>query len=91
MRRNEDYFAGPAKIENYCIQDCVSDDNAKALQLQSGELNLAQVTPKDAREFCKSAMLIRYMMMKHIGLSAVFCIISANEYWQENADLIPAY
>ncbi len=29
----------------------VPDDNAKALQLKSGEINLAKVTPKDAQNF----------------------------------------
>ena len=53
LTRNDDYFAGPAKIENIVFK-IVSDDNAKALQLQSGELNLSQVTPKDAQNFTNS-------------------------------------
>ena len=50
LEKNEDYFAGPAKIDSIIFK-IVSDDNAKALQLKSGELNLAQVTPKDAVTF----------------------------------------
>ena len=60
LTRNDDYFADYAKIENIVFK-IVSDDNAKALQLQSGELNLSQVTPKDAQNF-QTVILIRYMI-----------------------------
>ena len=39
--RNEDYFKGVPNTDKIA-----PDDNAKALQLRSGELDLAHTTPK---------------------------------------------
>ena len=87
LEKNEDYFAGPAKIDSVIFK-IVSDDNAKALQLKSGELNLAQVTPKDAVTFEGDDAYNVYTMntSDYRGILYNF----GNEYWQENADLIPA-
>ena len=87
MVRNEDYFAGKANIENIIFK-IVEDDTAKALQLQSGELDLAQVTPKDAETFRNSEDFTVYDMdtSDYRGILYNFW----NPYWQENADLIPA-
>ena len=86
LTRNDDYFAGPAKIENIVFK-IVSDDNAKALQLQSGELNLSQVTPKDAQNFANSDTYTVYDMKTSDYRGILYNF--ANEYWQKNADLIP--
>ena len=48
--KNEDYYKGAPKIDTIVFK-IVPDDNAKALQLKSGEINLAKVTPKDAQNF----------------------------------------
>lgn len=48
--RNEDYFKGMPNIENIIFK-IVPDDNAKAMQLRSGELDMALLTPKDAADF----------------------------------------
>ena len=87
LEKNEDYFAGPAKIDSVIFK-IVSDDNAKALQLKSGELNLAQVIPKDAVTFEGYDAYNVYTMntSDYRGILYNF----GNEYWQENADLIPA-
>ena len=87
LAKNEDYFAGPAKIDAVVFK-IVSDDNAKALQLQSGELNLAQVTPKDAKTFedDKDHTVYQMSTSDYRGILYNF----ANEYWQKNSDLIPA-
>ena len=87
LEKNEDYFAGPAKIDSVIFK-IVSDDNAKALQLKSGELNLAQVIPKDAVTFEGDDAYNVYTMntSDYRGILYNF----GNEYWQENADLIPA-
>lgn len=87
LEKNEDYFAGAANIDTIIFK-IVSDDNAKALQLKSGELNLAQVTPKDAVTFEDDGTHTVYQMntSDYRGILYNF----ANEYWQENADLIPA-
>lgn len=87
LTKNEDYFAGPAKIDSIIFK-IVSDDNAKALQLQSGELNLAQVTPKDAATFADNSNYTVYQMTTSDYRGILYNF--ANEYWQENADLIPA-
>lgn len=86
LKKNEDYFAGPAHIETIVFK-IVADDNAKALQLQSGELNLSQVTPKDAQNFENNADYNVYTMKTsdYRGIMYNF----ANDYWKENADLIP--
>jgi peptide/nickel transport system substrate-binding protein len=86
LTRNDDYFTGPAKIENIVFK-IVSDDNAKALQLQSGELNLSQVTPKDAQNFANSDTYTVYDMKTSDYRGILYNF--ANEYWQKNADLIP--
>lgn len=87
MVKNEDYFAGPAHIDKVIFK-IVTDDTAKALQLQSKELDLAQVTPKDAAVFEGNDDFHVYDMntSDYRGILYNF----ANEYWQENADLIPA-
>ncbi len=87
MVKNEDYFAGAAKIDTVIFK-IVTDDSAKALQLQNGELDLAQVTPKDAGSFSGSDNLTIYDMATadYRGILYNF----GNEYWQENSDIIPA-
>lgn len=46
--KNPDYFAGAANIDTIVFK-IVTDSNAKAMQLQTGELDLAQVTPQGRR------------------------------------------
>ena len=87
LEKNEDYFAGPAKIDSIIFK-IVSDDNTKALQLKSGELNLAQVTPKDAVNFEGDDAYNVYTMSTSDYRGILYNF--RNEYWQENADLIPA-
>ena len=48
--KNEDYFKGAPNIDKIIFK-IVPDDNAKAIQMQSGELDLALLTPKDAKTF----------------------------------------
>ena len=50
MVRNDDYYGNKAKLEKVIFK-IVADDKAKAIQLKSGELDLAQVTPKDGESF----------------------------------------
>ena len=87
MTKNEDYFDGPANIDTIIFK-IVTDDTAKALQLKNGELDLAQVTPKDAAAFDGVEGLTVYDMntADYRGILYNFW----NEYWQENGDLIPA-
>ena len=85
--KNEDYFAGAANIDTIIFK-IVTDDSAKALQLKNGELDLAQVTPKDAAAFDGDEGLTIYDMATadYRGILYNF----GNAFWQKNADLIPA-
>ena len=85
--KNTEYFAGAAKIDTVVFK-IVTDDNAKALQLKNGELDLAQITPKDASALSSANGLTLYDMKTadYRGILYNFW----NEYWQKNADLIPA-
>ena len=87
MVKNEDYFAGAANIGTIIFK-IVTDDNAKALQMKEGSLDLAQVTPKDAQSFRDAEGLTVYDMKTadYRGILYNFW----NEYWQKNGDLIPA-
>ncbi len=85
--KNKDYFAGAANIDTVIFK-IVTDDAAKALQLKNGELDLAQVNPKDAAAFEGEDGLTVYDMATadYRGILYNFW----NPFWQENADLIPA-
>ncbi|MBO5016985.1 MAG: hypothetical protein J6C92_14435, partial [Bacteroidaceae bacterium] len=87
MVKNEEYFAGAAKIDTIIFK-IVTDDNVKALQLKEGTLDLAQVTPKDAQNFKDAEGLTIYDMATadYRGILYNFW----NPYWQTNGDLIPA-
>lgn len=87
MTKNDAYFAGVPNIDTIIFK-IVTDDNARAMQLQTGELDLAQITPKDAVTFEDKDGFTVYNMTTadYRGILYNF----GNEYWQENADLIPA-
>ena len=85
--KNPDYFAGAANIDTIVFK-IVTDSNAKAMQLQTGELDLAQVTPKDAASFEGKAGYTAYDMTTSDYRGILYNF--NNTYWQENADLIPA-
>ena len=50
LKKNENYYAGDPKIETIIFK-IVPDEKARALQLQSGELDFAQISPQDAEQF----------------------------------------
>ena len=87
LTKNEGYFLGAAAIDNIVFR-IVGDDISKALMLKSGELDLAQVSPADAQGIKEEPGLTVYRMKTadYRGIMYNF----ANEYWQRNADLIPA-
>ena len=88
LERNESYFRGKANIQTIIFR-IVPDSNAKALQLKSGELNLSQVTPKDAKTFADSKSQTVYEMKTSDYRGILYNF--ANDYWKKNADLIPAF
>lgn len=87
LTKNEEYFKGEPNIDRIIFK-IVEDDNAKALQLKSGELNLSQVTPKDAEMFEGQDGFTVYDMTTSDYRGILYNF--RNRYWQENADLIPA-
>ncbi|MBR1810727.1 MAG: ABC transporter substrate-binding protein [Clostridia bacterium] len=85
--KNEDYFKGAANIDKIVFK-IVEDDTAKALQLRSGELDLALLTPKDAESFADNAAYTVYNMKTSDYRGIMFNF--ANDYWTKNRDVIPA-
>ena len=85
--KNEDYFKGEPNIDTIVFK-IVTDDNAKAMQLKSGELDLALLTPKDAATFTNDQAYTCYDMKTSDYRGILFNFW--NEYWQKNRDLIPA-
>ncbi len=87
MVKNEDYFAGEAHIDTIIFK-ISAEDTARAMQLQSGELDLAQIAPKDASVFQGQENFTVYDMKTSDYRGILYNF--RNEYWQKNADIIPA-
>ena len=87
LAKNEDYFKTPANIDRIIFK-IVPDDNAKAMQMQSGELDLALLTPKDSENFVDKDGYTVYNMTTSDYRGILFNF--ANDYWTANRDIIPA-
>lgn len=87
LEKNKDYFQGEPNIDTIVFK-IVPDDNAKALQLRSGELDLALLTPRDAKGFANDEDFVCYDMKTSDYRGILFNFW--NQYWQNNRDLIPA-
>lgn len=85
--KNENYYKGEANIDKIIFK-IVNDDNAKTLQLQSKELDLALLTPKDSETFEDKTGYTVYNMMTSDYRGILFNF--QNEYWTKNKDIIPA-
>lgn len=85
--RNGDYFKGAANIETVIFK-FVPDDSARTLQLRSGELDLAQLTPRDAQTFAGDEGFAVYRMTTSDYRGIMFNF--NNPYWDENREMIPA-
>ena len=85
--KNENYFKGAAHIDKLIFK-IVPDDSARTLQMRSGELDLAQLTPRDAEGFADQEGYTVYRMTTSDYRGILFNF--NNPYWQENRDLIPA-
>ncbi len=85
--KNKDYFKGSAKIDRIIFK-IVPDDSARALQMESGELDMALLTPKDAQLFDGKEGYRCYRMKTSDYRGIMFNF--QHEYWKKNADLIPA-
>lgn len=87
LEKNDDYFKNPPKIDTIVFK-IISDDNAKAIQLKSGEIDLALLTPKDAQNFSSDSNYNCYDMKTSDYRGILFNF--NNDYWNENRDIIPA-
>jgi len=85
--KNEDYYKGAPNIDQIVFK-IVPDDNAKALQMDAGELDLALLTPRDAKPFTEKEGYVCYNMETSDYRGILFNF--QNSYWQQNRDLIPA-
>ncbi len=50
LKTNEDYYNGKPKIDKVVFK-IIADEKARAMQLESGEIDLAQLEPKDVKVF----------------------------------------
>ena len=87
LEKNVDYFQGEPNIDTIIFK-IVPDDNAKAIQMQTGELDLALLTPKDAKTFAGKDGFTCYDMKTSDYRGIMFNF--QNDYWKQNKDLIPA-
>ena len=87
MVKNEEYFKGEPNIDEIVFK-IVPDDTTKAIQMETGELDLALLTPKDAQMFEGKEGFTRYDMQTSDYRGILFNF--NNPYWTENRDIIPA-
>lgn len=87
MVKNEDYYLGAPHIDTVIFK-IVADDNAQAIQLESGELDMALLDPKNAEPFASKDGFVRYDMTTADYRGILFNF--GNDYWTANRDLIPA-
>lgn len=85
--KNEEYYKGAANIDKIIFK-IVPDDNAKAMQMKSGELDLALLTPRDSESFEGKNGYAVYNMTTSDYRGIMFNF--RNEYWTTNKDIIPA-
>ena len=87
LAKNENYFKGEPDIDRIIFK-IVPDDHARALQMESGELDLALLTPKDAASFEGKEGYVQYVMKTSDYRGIMFNF--QHEYWKKNRDLIRA-
>ena len=87
LKKNESYYKGAANIDRIIFK-IVPDDNAQAMQLESGELDLALLDPKNAQLFENRDGFVCYDMKTSDYRGILFNFW--NDYWTENRDIIPA-
>ena len=84
LKRNKNYFAGPANIRKIIFQ-IVPDEAERFEQLLAGDLDLAQISPKEMGE---ETPVVLYTMATADYRGLLFNF--RNPYWRHHADLIPA-
>lgn len=84
MEKFENYYQGTPKI-NTVVFKIVEDTDARALQLESGELNFAQITPKASESFADKEGFTVYEMSTSDYRGILYNF--NNKLWQENREL----
>lgn len=87
LKKNDGYFLGTPNIDTVIFK-IVADDNAQAMQLEAGELDLALLDPKNAQNFVDNNAFNCYDMTTADYRGILFNF--QNSYWTENRDIIPA-
>ncbi|MDO4485620.1 MAG: ABC transporter substrate-binding protein [Bacillota bacterium] len=84
MEKFDDYYQGAPKIDKVIFK-IVEDTDARALQLESGELNFAQITPKAEKNFAGKDGFKVYSMTTadYRGIMYNF----NNDLWKNNREL----
>ena len=84
MEKFENYYQGTPKIDRVIFK-IVEDTDARALQLESGELNFAQITPKAEGNFTDNEDFRVYSMTTadYRGIMYNF----NNDLWADNREL----
>ena len=87
LTKNVEIITSAPKIDKVIFK-IVPDDNAQAMQLESGELDLALLDPKNAQNFKEKDGFTCYDMTTADYRGILFNF--ANDYWTKNRDIIPA-
>ena len=87
MEKFDDYYAGEPKLDKVIFK-IVEDYDQRALQLKSGDLDFAQITPKASEDVGKQEGIGLYDM-KTADYRAIMYNFN-NDFWKENGDLIKA-
>lgn len=87
LTKNEDYYLGCPKIDQIIFK-IVGDDNTQAIQLESGELDLVLLDPRNAQNFVSRDGFTCYDMTTSDYRGVLFNFW--NDYWTDNKDIIPA-
>lgn len=84
LAKNEDFYLGVPKIDAITFK-IVEDTKARALQLKSGELDLAQVTPHDSEQFQNNSEFV-VDIMKTADYRGILYNFN-NSFFKENREL----
>ncbi len=84
MEKFDGYYQGAPKIETVVFK-IVEDTDSRALQLESGDLNFAQITPKSAKNLKDSEGFTVYDMTTADYRGIMYNL--NNEFWQKHPEL----
>ena len=88
MEKFADYYQGEPKLDKVVFK-IVEDYDQRALQLKSGDLDFAQITPKASEEI-KGVDGLKVNIMSTADYRGVMYNFNT-EFWKENKELIKAF